>query len=144
MTKGRSKTRSDSTESWATKKNDEEITDIYRGRTTKHQLGRTKLRYEAIADRVVLRKREKPIARIFHVAYLAQSRAARPLTFVFNGGPGAASAYLHMWALGPQRAVFNEDGTSHMIRPVQLAVNIIIYALTQKGSITQRLMQMVN
>ena len=46
------------------------------------------------------------------------------------------------WA--PQRAVFNEDGTSHMIRPVQLAVNIIIYALTQKGSITQRLMQMVN
>jgi carboxypeptidase C (cathepsin A) len=94
-------TRSDSTKSWATKRSDEEITDIYRGRTTKHQLGWTKLRYEAIADGVVLRKREKPIARIFHLAYLAQSRAARPLTFVFNGGPGAASAYLHMRALGP-------------------------------------------
>lgn len=59
---------------------------------------------------MVLRKREKPIARIFHVAYLAQSRAARPLTFVFNGGPGAASAYLHMRHWGPQRAVFNEAG----------------------------------
>ena len=45
---------------------------------------------------------------------------------------------------GPQRAVFNEAGSSHMTRPVPLAVNIIIYALTQKGSITQRLMQMVN
>ena len=49
-----------------------------------------------------------------------------------------------MRALGPQRAVFNEAGSSHMTRPVPLAVNIIIYALTQKGSITQRLMQMVN
>jgi len=45
---------------------------------------------------------------------------------------------------GPQRAVFNEAGSSHMTWPVPLAVNIIIYALTQKGSITQRLMQMVN
>lgn len=31
-----------------------------------------------------------------------------------------------------------------MTWPVPLAVNVIIYALTQKGSITQRLMQMVN
>ena len=93
---------------------------------------------------MVLRKREKPIARIFHVAYLAQSRAARPLTFVFNGGPGAASAYLHMRHWGPQRAVFNEAGSLHMTWPVPLAVNVIIYALTQKGSITQRLKQMVN
>ena len=29
-------------------------------------------------------------------------------------------------------------------RQLQLAVNIIIYALTQEGSLTQRLMQMVN
>ena len=104
------------------KEQDREITEIYRGNKTKHQLGRAKLRYEAIADWVVLRKREKPIARVFHVAYLAQSRAVRPLTFVFNGGPGAASAYLHMGALGPQRAVFNEDGSLPK-PPVQLKDN---------------------
>lgn len=63
---------------------------------------------------------------------------------LFLIGPGAASAYLHMRHWGPQRAVFNEAGSSHMTWPVPLAVNIIIYALTQKGSITQRLMQMVN
>ena len=102
------------------------------------------MRYEAIADGVVLRKREKPIARIFHVAYLAQSRAARPLTFVFYGGLGVASAYLRMRALWAQRALFNEGGSLHMIRPVQLAVKIIIYALSHKGSFIQRQMQMVN
>ena len=35
----------------------------------------------------------------------------RPITFVFNGGPGAASAYLHLGALGPRRLVFNDDGS---------------------------------
>lgn len=44
--------------------------------------------------------------RIFFVGYeLASGQEAnrRPLTFVFNGGPGAASAYLHLGALGPRR-----------------------------------------
>jgi carboxypeptidase C (cathepsin A) len=27
----------------------------------------------------------------------------RPVTFVFDGGPGASSAYLHLGAVGPQR-----------------------------------------
>lgn len=94
------------------KKHDKKDDDAYRGSKTQHQLGqRSRFRYEAIADWVVLRKREKPIARVFHVAYLKKGRAQRPLTFVFNGGPGAASAYLHMGALGPKRAVFNEDGS---------------------------------
>ncbi len=38
----------------------------------------------------------------------------------------------------------NESGGQTSTRQLQLAVNIIIYALTQEGSITQRLMQMVN
>ena len=37
--------------------------------------------------------------------------ADRPVTFVFNGGPGASSAYLHMGAVGPQRVAFPADGT---------------------------------
>ena len=42
------------------------------------------------------------------------------------------------WGWGNE--VMGGDST----RQLQLAVNIIIYALTQEGSITQRLMQMVN
>jgi carboxypeptidase C (cathepsin A) len=70
------------------------------------------LPYQAEADWLVLRKREKPVAEIFHVAYLREGVApeARPITFVFNGGPGAASAYLHVGALGPRRALFEELG----------------------------------
>ena len=84
------------------------------------QVGRLELQggrsidYAAHADWIVLRKKEKPAAEIFHVAYLKSGEKAeqRPLTFVFNGGPGAASAYLHMGALGPKRALFNADGTA--------------------------------
>ncbi len=38
--------------------------------------------------------------------------AARPITFVFNGGPGSASVWLHMGALGPQRVLMTEKGES--------------------------------
>lgn len=69
------------------------------------------LRYHAIAEWIPLRKIQKPVAHIFHTAYLeTETDNSRPLTFVFNGGPGAASAYLHMGALGPKRAAFAEAG----------------------------------
>lgn len=49
--------------------------------------------------------------RMFYVAYaLAGEEAERPITFVFNGGPGAAAAYLHMGAMGPRRVGFGKDG----------------------------------
>jgi carboxypeptidase C (cathepsin A) len=53
------------------------------------------------------------MGRIFYIAYNKKQKGKDPgpLTFVFNGGPGAASAYLHIGAMGPQRVVFNEDGT---------------------------------
>src|SRR5262249_20856467 len=46
----------------------------------------------------------------------------RPITFVVNGGPGAAAVYLHLGALGPQRLVFNADGTLPPA-PAQLSTN---------------------
>jgi carboxypeptidase C (cathepsin A) len=41
---------------------------------------------------------------IFSVAYLAETKDGnrRPVTFVFNGGPGASSVYLHLGAFGPK------------------------------------------
>ena len=43
--------------------------------------------------------------------YVARQDGDRPVTFVFNGGPGASSAYLHMGAVGPSRVVFPADGS---------------------------------
>ena len=43
-------------------------------------------------------------ASVFYVAYIAKNAGAnRPLTFVFNGGPGAASAFLNLGLVGPRR-----------------------------------------
>src|SRR3954451_24046804 len=68
--------------------------------------------YAATAKWLVLRKKEKPSAEIFSVSYVAEgSDLGRPVTFVFNGGPGASSAYLHVGAVGPQRVDFPADGT---------------------------------
>jgi carboxypeptidase C (cathepsin A) len=51
-------------------------------------------------------------ATLFYVAYTADDAdpKTRPVSFVFNGGPGAAAAFLHLGALGPKRVVFLADG----------------------------------
>ncbi len=51
-------------------------------------------------------------AAVFYTAYVAKggNTANRPLTFAFNGGPGAASAYLNLGAVGPRIAQFGADG----------------------------------
>ena len=53
-------------------------------------------------------------ASVFYVAYTRvgeTNKAARPVTFCFNGGPGSSSVWLHLGALGPRRVKMNEDGT---------------------------------
>jgi carboxypeptidase C (cathepsin A) len=37
--------------------------------------------------------------------------ASRPVCFAFNGGPGSASIWLHLGALGPKRVVVPDDGS---------------------------------
>jgi carboxypeptidase C (cathepsin A) len=100
--------------------------------TSEHtlKLASGSLCYEATATWITLRKIHKPIAHVFHTAYVATEETAakngssqRPLTFVFNGGPGAASAFLHMGALGPRRVVFGPQGTIPE-SPVQVTDNI--------------------
>ena len=52
-------------------------------------------------------------ASIFSVAYTKDSTSdpsSRPVTFVFNGGPGSASLWLHMGVFGPKRVVVPSDG----------------------------------
>src|SRR5207302_7653383 len=51
-------------------------------------------------------------AAIFYTAYVAKGAdpASRPVTFVFNGGPGAASAFLNLGLVGPRIAQFGMTG----------------------------------
>jgi carboxypeptidase C (cathepsin A) len=78
--------------------------------------------YTASANWIVLRKKEKPAAEVFSVSYVADGDGDRPLTFVFNGGPGASSAYLHLGAVGPQRVAFPADGSLPRM-PAELVTN---------------------
>lgn len=56
---------------------------------------------------------ERPDAEMFHVAYTLKGAdpARRPVTFVFNGGPGGASIYLHLSAIGPKTIATAGDGS---------------------------------
>src|SRR5579859_7957069 len=51
-------------------------------------------------------------AAVFYTAYVAKTAASadRPVTFVFNGGPGAASAFLNLGLVGPRIAEFGQGG----------------------------------
>ena len=50
-------------------------------------------------------------AAVFYTAYVAKNTGAnRPITFVFNGGPGAASAFLHLGLVGPRILDLGPDG----------------------------------
>lgn len=80
------------------------------------KLGIETLPYTATAGTLdVFGQNGERSAKIFYTAYVAKDRPIdRPLTFVFNGGPGAASAYLHLGLVGPRVLEFGErqdDGT---------------------------------
>jgi carboxypeptidase C (cathepsin A) len=77
---------------------------------THHELalnGKT-LKYTATAGTLVIRDEEdKPYGSIFYVAYTldgAEPRT-RPVSFLYNGGPGSASLWLHMGSFSPVRIV---------------------------------------
>ena len=82
---------------------------------THHQIaanGKT-LHYTATAGRLPIKDPTGKIeAEMFFVAYTLDGAdpAKRPLTFSFNGGPGSASIWLHMGALGPRTVVLQPEG----------------------------------
>ena len=67
--------------------------------------GRT-LRFKATAGSIPINTAEGKLqAEIAYIAYVRPDAdsASRPITFAFNGGPGASSAYLQLGAMGPWR-----------------------------------------
>ena len=61
----------------------------------------------------------EPQADICYTAYQLDGadRATRPVTFVFNGGPGASSAYLQLGNNGPWRLAINADTVTPSAAP---------------------------
>ena len=56
----------------------------------------------------------EPQAAVMATSYVrtgAAAAAPRPVCFAFNGGPGSASIWLHLGALGPKRVVTPDDGS---------------------------------
>lgn len=82
------------------------------------------LAYTATAGTLVIREEElkdgaydgnKAKAEVFVVSYTADattSVAHRPVTFIFNGGPGSPSLWLHLGLFGPRRIVAGDVGQS--------------------------------
>jgi carboxypeptidase C (cathepsin A) len=74
--------------------------------------------YKATASTTLLKdEKGEPTALIYSTAYTrsdSKDFSRRPIAFIYNGGPGSASIWLHMGAFGPRRVV-NADHA----RPLQ-------------------------
>ena len=70
------------------------------------------------------KKRRPAEASMFYVAYFKEGAnpAHRPITFLYNGGPGSSSLWLHMGAFGPRRVV-TSDHTHTPPAPYRLINN---------------------
>ena len=93
---------------------------------TRHRarIGRKEIAYTVTCGTVVLKEEmekegkhegEKARAKVFFIAYTlddVSDKAARPVTFSFNGGPGSSSVWLHLGVLGPQRVELDAEGRS--------------------------------
>ncbi|MBA2607823.1 MAG: peptidase S10, partial [Actinobacteria bacterium] len=94
--------------------------------TTQHAMsvGRGALDYRAEAGTLVLRDRDgKPKCTMGFAAYVRTGGAPdRPVTFVFNGGPGSSSVWLHLGLFGPRRVVVDNTAAGSA-PPYQLVDN---------------------
>ena len=83
---------------------------------TKHsvKIGGQEVKYTATAGTMVLKLEDGTAkASVFYVAYTKDDvtdASKRPITFAFNGGPGAGSLWLHVGALGPRRVEMGDVG----------------------------------
>ena len=65
--------------------------------------------YKAIAGTILLKnEKDEPQALIYSTSYIrtdSKDSSQRPISFIYNGGPGSASVWLHMGAFGPRRVI---------------------------------------
>src|SRR5215472_5273161 len=71
------------------------------------------IKYTATAGTLPIRlDNGQIVARMFFVAYTKDGEdvKTRPLSFLYNGGPGAATVWLHMGSFAPKHVQMAEDG----------------------------------
>ncbi|WP_177204071.1 S10 family peptidase [Sphingobium sp. AP50] len=76
-----------------------------------------KMHYSVTAEDIVISDANgTPKGSIFSFTYKspAPAGAQRPVVFIFNGGPGSASTWLHMGVIGPRRADFTDVNPSQV------------------------------
>ena len=97
------------------------------------KIGGQTINYTATFGSILIKdEKDEPTALIFFTAYTksdAKDMSERPLTFIYNGGPGSASAWLHMGAFGPRRIV-TDDARFTPPAPYRLVDNT--YSLIDK------------
>jgi carboxypeptidase C (cathepsin A) len=96
--------------------------------TSEHHLksGSTDISYTATAEDVFLHDAAgKPTASFFTIQYIKQGAKSeeRPITFVYNGGPGSASIWLHFGMVGPRVIEFPNDAKDVGAPPYHLKDN---------------------
>jgi carboxypeptidase C (cathepsin A) len=80
------------------------------------KIGGQAIAYKATASTTLIKDdKGEPTASIFSMAYTrsdkdAKDMSQRPISFVYNGGPGSSSIWLHMGAFGPRRVVTTDAG----------------------------------
>ena len=81
--------------------------------------GRT-INYDATVGTIPVRdEKGKMIGQVVYTAYTVPgANANRPVTFAFNGGPGASSVYLNLGAVGPKRVQFGAQGNAPSDSPI--------------------------
>lgn len=84
-----------------------------------------RVNYSAIAGETFLTGDDgKPKAAIFSTSYIRDGNDPnRPVTFLFNGGPGSGSVWLHMGAFGPVRVAIPSDARDDGAPPYPLVAN---------------------
>ncbi|HEX8258073.1 MAG TPA: peptidase S10 [Allosphingosinicella sp.] len=94
---------------------------------TRHSgtFGGQRMRYVATAGETYLKAEDgTPKASIFSIAYVKEPRDPnRPITFLFNGGPGSGSLWLHMGAFGPKRVAIPSDARDDGAPPFPIVDN---------------------
>src|SRR3984885_1563931 len=82
--------------------------------------------YKATASTTLLKdEKGEPTALIYSTAYTRSDTkdfTQRPIAFIYNGGPGSASIWLHMGAFGPRRVV-NADHAATPPSPYKIEDN---------------------
>jgi carboxypeptidase C (cathepsin A) len=78
------------------------------------KIGGQTIAYKATASTTLIKdEKGEPTASIFTIAYTrsdVKDMSQRPISFVYNGGPGSSSIWLHMGAFGPRRVVTTDAG----------------------------------